>query len=228
MNQFKENLGIMTNDDLDKLKNTRVLLVGLGGLGGYVANSLVRLGVGKIILVDYDIFDISNLNRQLFSAHEYIGQRKSEVISSFLKTINPEAHIRSYPHPIESLSEGIYKDIDIIIDAVDNISSKCHLETMGKAHNKPLLHGSIGGWYGQLGIIMPGADILHSIYKDQLMGVEKIQKSPTFTPGIIANMMVAELIKFITHKDALINEILMIDLLKHDYQILIQENKKKE
>jgi tRNA A37 threonylcarbamoyladenosine dehydratase len=76
LEQYWNNLGIMSSMELDAIQNKKIMIVGLGGLGGHVADSLVRLGVSRIMLVDFDVFEVSNLNRQLYSTHENIGEYK--------------------------------------------------------------------------------------------------------------------------------------------------------
>ena len=226
MDQFQENLGVLSKKELNILINTKVLLVGLGGLGGYIANSLVRLGVQSLILVDPDTFNLSNLNRQLFSSHTILGERKVEILKKELLDINPNAIIAIFPEKIETIDSSIFEDIDILIDAVDNIKTKCYMEDLGKQLNIPLLHGAIGGWFGQFGLISPGSNILNELYGEKSFGLEKTLKSPTFTPAIIANMMVNEFVKFIAKKDhVLFNRIMMVDLLNNDYQIMFDKSK---
>ena len=86
-----ERNGIITDDEQNRLKRTKVAIVGLGGLGGYVAEQLVRLGIGELVLVDGDVFNESNLNRQLFSTEAAIGHSKAEVANARLKAIDSEA-----------------------------------------------------------------------------------------------------------------------------------------
>ncbi len=223
MDQFEENLGILTIEELESIKYSNVLLIGLGGLGGYIANSLARLGVTSMTLVDFDIFQLTNLNRQLFSMHSNLGMNKTEVIQIAIKKINPKCQISIFNQKIEAIDLDHLGGFDLIIDAVDNIETKCYLENLGERLNIPLIHGAVGGWYGQVGIILPGSKLLNKLYEDNQQGIEKIQKSPTFTPAIVANIMIAEMVKLITKKpSALINKIMLIDLLNHQYKILFK------
>ncbi|MCF7931345.1 MAG: ThiF family adenylyltransferase, partial [Acholeplasmataceae bacterium] len=91
--QFIENLGIMSEETYNKIINCKIMIVGLGGLGGYLANHLVRLGVNHLTLVDYDRYTLSNLNRQLFSSLETVGKYKAEVIKEHIHKINPQCMI---------------------------------------------------------------------------------------------------------------------------------------
>lgn len=234
MNTFDEkNKGIIDDSTLQRIKQIRLLVVGAGGIGGHLANHLVRLGVKTIHLCDYDVFQASNLNRQLFSSLAVLGQRKVDVVARAISGIRPDVTIVSHPCSIEDIDSSIWEEIDIVLDAVDSIKTKLNLEDMAKKHNLPLVHGAVAGWYGQIGIIMPGSNVLHHFYKDSEYGLEKELGSPTFIPSVVAGMMVSELIKFLQGQDkALINKIMMVDALNHDYHTLafnhLSSDKKKE
>jgi molybdopterin/thiamine biosynthesis adenylyltransferase len=226
MDQFKENLGILTEDELEKIQKMHVLLVGLGGLGGYIANSLVRLGVIKMTLVDFDTFQLTNLNRQLFSSQSNLFQLKTKVLKKALLEINPAIEVSLYSKAIETMNFDQTQNFSMIIDAVDNIQTKCYLEDLAENLGIPLLHGAVGGWYGQFGIIMPKSHMLQELYGIQKYGIEKSMKCPTFAPPILANMMVSEFVKYVVYPNqALINKIMMVDLLNNDYEIIFDKSK---
>ena len=224
MEQYSRNMGIMNHNEFQIIRNTKVLLIGVGGLGGYIASSLVRLGVNEITIIDFDNFETSNLNRQIFSTNKTLNMSKVEVTKQKLYEINPKVLINTISNKYDdSVTESLYKGIDIVFDAVDNIETKLLIEKHCSIYNKPLIHGAIGGWYGQLGILFPNAYLLRDIYKDKTKGIEDSLKSPTFIPGIVGNMMVSEFIKFILAKDSLINKILFIDVLDHEYRVIYQK-----
>lgn len=222
--KYSRNMGIMNDFELEKFKKTKALVVGVGGLGGYIASSLVRIGVSSITIVDFDKFDDSNLNRQLFATSKTINKSKVEVVKQELLNINPELNITAVNSKLDELfDKTCFEGIDVVFDAVDNIKSKVLIEKYCSIFNIPLIHGAIAGWYGQLGIIMPGSNILSELYKDKEKGIESVLMSPTFTPGIVANMMISEFVKFILKKEALVNQILYIDLLDHEYRIIYKK-----
>lgn len=224
MNQYIRNMGIINEEEFNVVKNTKVLLVGVGGLGGYIVSSLVRLGVENITIIDFDDFEESNLNRQIFSSTLTLDKSKVEVTKDKLLEINPLVKIKTIHGKYDSsIDKSFYNDIDVVFDGVDNIEAKLLLEKDCSHYNKPFIHGAIGGWYGQMGIILPNAFILKDIYQNRAKGLEKELLSPTFTPGILGNMMVSEFLKFILKKDSLVNKILFIDLLDHDYRIIYQK-----
>lgn len=224
--QFMDNLGIITNEDYKILNNLTVLIVGLGGLGGNFVNNLVRLGVKKIFLVDFDSFEEQNLNRQLFSNIENVAKNKVDVITKELMRINVNCIIESAISRIQELPLEKLKDVDYIIDAVDNIETKIYLAELGNKLNIPVLHGACAGWYGQVGWILPGNELIKETYGQELYGLEKEYKNPSFTPAVVASIMVAEFIKMIQKsKNTVINQLLLIDLYNNT---LLKSGKNKD
>ena len=223
MKQFEANLGIMSKEGHDRISRKHVLVIGLGGLGGYIASSLARLGVLNLTLIDYDRFDESNLNRQLFSNHETIGLFKGDVVKEELLKINPSINVTVIKKDINTVNLNDLSSIDMVMDAVDKIHTKLYIETLASSLNVPLIHGAIGGWFGQLGVILPHSNLLKKLYGEIFEGVEKTLKNPTFTPAVFGNMMVSETVKvFLNHEDTLWNKIISIDLLTYHKHVLIE------
>lgn len=226
-----KNTELISITGLNKVKDTRVLIVGLGGIGGHLANHLARLGVKTLHLCDHDVFQPSNINRQLFSSVASLGSSKADIVGKAVQGIRQDVKVVVHACRIENLDSHIWNDIDIVMDALDNVKTRIYLEDMAYRHNVPLIHGAIGGWYGQVGIIMPGSRILARLYQGKEQGPEAILGSPTFTPSVIAGIMVGEFVKCMQNDEhALIDKIMMIDLLNHDYQILTfdEPNERKE
>ncbi len=121
-------LGI-TDEQFDKLQNSTVAVIGIGGVGSYSAESLARTGIGKLILVDKDVVDITNINRQIHALHSTIGMRKTEVMKNRINDINPNCEVTVMDM---FLNEETYPDlfahnIDFLIDASDTITFKITL-----------------------------------------------------------------------------------------------------
>jgi len=208
---YKMNMGVISNEDFNKLQRLDVIIVGLGGLGGYVANQLIRLGVVKMTLVDFDTFTESNLNRQLFSTINNIGEYKVDVICKELKNINPLASIKFIKKRIQDISD---LSGDYIIDCVDNKETKIYLSKLSNTLNIPLLHGACGGWYGQVGWMSPTCTLLEELYGDEELGLEKVFLNPPFIVNAVASVMVSEFIKMIKNDSRVVlDQILLIDLL---------------
>ena len=125
MEQLKR-LELLIGDKIDKVKNTTVLVLGLGGVGGYAAESLARSGIGKLIIVDNDVIDVTNLNRQIISNHENIGKRKVDEWEKRIKSINPNIIVDKVTDFITTENNHIIfdKQFDYLIDACDTITTK--------------------------------------------------------------------------------------------------------
>ena len=120
---------IFKKEGLETLKNSHVLIVGLGGVGSFAAEFITRAGVGKITIVDGDTVDITNINRQLPALHSTVGQHKIDVVGDRLKDINPELElirINEFLSPERTL-EIVSKEYDYIMDCIDSVTPKINL-----------------------------------------------------------------------------------------------------
>lgn len=117
------------NDNLNKLKGSTVVVLGIGGVGSYAAEALARSAVGRLILVDKDVVDITNINRQIHALTSTIGQSKVELMKERVKSINPNCEVVTLPiFYNEETAEQIFQyKPDYIVDAIDTITSKIHL-----------------------------------------------------------------------------------------------------
>lgn len=219
--RYSRNEKMLTPEENKSLKNFKVAVIGCGGLGGYCIEMLARLGIGSIVCVDGDAFDESNLNRQLFSEEALIGHSKARTAEMRIGRINSEIRVKAYGVMLtETNYQQMITTCDVVVDAVDSIETKLFLQNICEKLNLPLIHGAIGGWYGQVSTILPGDRTLDMIYKNK-RSIEKELGNPSFTPGTIASIQVAEVLKVLLNKgDILIKKLLFIDLLNHDYEVL--------
>lgn len=196
------------------LKEKSIAIVGLGGLGGYVAEAFARLGVKKITLIDHDVFEITNLNRQLNSYPDNLGQSKVQATQEQLKRVNPEISIKTYPVKLdESNAQALLGSHDIIMDCLDNIPTRLLLEATAEKLTLPLIHGAIGGWYGQVSVVLPGSQTLSKLYQNQEEKISSYWGNPVFIVSTIASIQVAEAVKVLIGRDnTLAGKLLFIDL----------------
>lgn len=221
--RYSKNLNALSVEDVEKLNNSHVCVVGCGGLGGNILEYISRIGIEKITAVDGDIFDETNLNRQLLSTTENLGLWKVNEARRRLKLINPKVDFVGIKNKIteENIDSLLPKNVDCIIDAVDNIKTRFLLEEFAEKNEIPLIHGAIGGWYGQISVIMPGDKTISKIYQSK-EDDEDSKKEPMgnlpHIASLIASLEVNELIKLLTGKgDLLRNEMLYIDLKSNSY-----------
>lgn len=129
MDQFERLRLQIKEENLEKIKNTSVLVIGLGGVGSYAVESLARSGIGTLIIVDNDVVDITNLNRQMMSLNSNIGQKKTDVWESRIKDINPNCKVIKIDKFItkDNIDILFKENIDYIVDACDTIETKKEL-----------------------------------------------------------------------------------------------------
>ncbi|WP_082026523.1 ThiF family adenylyltransferase [Flammeovirga sp. OC4] len=133
---FERNIGLITEVQQAKLSEGSVLIAGVGGMGGVAAEVLVRMGVGNITICDFDIFETSNCNRQLYSNSITIGQHKAEVLKEKFLEINKELNIRAVIEPVQLANvEELLENIDVIINGMDDMFSSIVLERTARKKN---------------------------------------------------------------------------------------------
>ena len=138
---FSRNRLLMGEDNLKKLKNSKVALFGIGGVGGYVAEALARSGIGSFLLVDNDVISLSNINRQIIALHQTVGKYKVDVMKERILDINPEADVtvsKCFFLP-ENSGEIDFSDCSYIVDAVDTVSAKIEIVMKAAKYNVPVI-----------------------------------------------------------------------------------------
>lgn len=126
MEQFSRNILLFGEENQKKLFNSTILLFGVGGVGSYTFEALVRAGIGKLIIVDFDKVDITNINRQLIATHQTIGQNKVDVALKRGLDINPNVIIETYNLKVDenNINNINFSNVNYIIDAVDDVNAK--------------------------------------------------------------------------------------------------------
>jgi adenylyltransferase/sulfurtransferase len=152
------------------LKHTEVFIAGAGGLGSSISVYLVVAGVGKMRVVDHDVVELSNLNRQILHWEEDVERRKVESAEEKIRKINSDVEVEVTSAEIteEDVLE-LVGDSDLIIDAMDNFPTRYLLNRTAIAKGIPLLHGAVSGFYGQVTTIIPGKTACLSVYFQNLL-----------------------------------------------------------
>lgn len=139
--QFQRTRQLLGSEEVDRLQNASVLLFGVGGVGGFTCEALARAGVGRIHIVDKDVVDITNINRQIIATHDTVGRPKVEVMKERILSINPAAAVEAtecfyLPDRAAEFDFGAY---DYVIDAIDNVSAKLSIICEAKAAGTPVI-----------------------------------------------------------------------------------------
>jgi tRNA A37 threonylcarbamoyladenosine dehydratase len=129
MNQFARTQQLLGKKALEKIKNAKVAVFGLGAVGSFATEAIARTGVGSLDLIDFDRVDASNINRQLYALNSTIGREKSDIAYERVKDINPQCNVEVKSSFInaQSLEELLSDDIDVVVDAIDGLNSKINL-----------------------------------------------------------------------------------------------------
>lgn len=139
--QFQRTRMLIGQENLDKLAAAKVLVFGVGGVGGYVCEALCRAGVGRIDIVDRDIVDVTNINRQIIATHDTVGKPKVEVCRQRMLSINPDIQVsaRQCFYLPDRADEFDFAAYDYIVDAVDNVTAKIDIICNAKAAGTPVI-----------------------------------------------------------------------------------------
>ena len=141
LNQFSRTQLLLGKEAMDKLANSRVAVFGIGGVGGYVCEALVRSGVGEFDLIDDDKVCLTNLNRQIIATRKTVGKYKTEVMKERILDINPDAKVNIHNCFFlpENADEFPFEEYDYIVDAVDTVTAKISLVMKAKEKNVPII-----------------------------------------------------------------------------------------
>lgn len=154
--RYSRNIGAITQAEQEALRAKRVLIAGGGGLGGHVLAHMLRIGVGGITLCDFDVFDETNLNRQLLCTLDTLGASKAETAAEYAAAVNPDVRFRALRERLDGDScRRILPGHDLVIDALDNVESRIELASACREAGLPLVYGAVGGWTLQAAVIMP-------------------------------------------------------------------------
>ena len=220
--RYARNIGTISEQENIMLAKKRVCVIGCGGLGGYVIESLGRMGVGHITAVDFDVFEPSNLNRQLVSETGLLGVSKARSAKARMERVNPLINVKAEEIRFEeSSAKELLRGHDVVVDALDSISARMLLQEKCAELGIPLVHGAIVGWYGQITVIMPGDCTLEKLYPPGVeRGAEAVLGNPSFTPAVVGSIQACEAVKLLIKRGrTLQNRVLSIDLLNQEFVV---------
>lgn len=174
LNQFSRTEMILGSDAMKKLNNSRIAVFGIGGVGSYAAEALVRAGIGTLDLIDGDKVCLSNINRQLFATHLTLDLYKTDAAVKRLSEINPDVRINAFNcyYNSENAEQFIFSDYDYIIDAIDMVSSKLLLAEKAYNSSVPIISSMGAG-----NKLNPTAFEVTDIFKTSVCPLAKVMRT---------------------------------------------------
>lgn len=199
----------MFSELLDKLHSKKVVVIGAGGLGGNIVNLISRLGIGKILIFDGDVFDSSNINRQLYCNQLTLGKNKAEVAAEETRKIGI-SDAEAIPDFFQEKYFPLLKGYDCIIDATDNVNARLYLEQVAIRSGITVIHGAINAYFGQIAVVRPGDKTLSKLYSGK---IEPTRETISYIPATVAALQVCQMVKFLSNAGALDREeVLLVDM----------------
>lgn len=152
-------MSIVTRSEQERFKDAKITVIGCGGIGGETIEMLARMGIGELVLVDEDAFDLSNLNRQTLASIADLGLDKSAVAKEKVRLINPYVKVTTFnEHVDQSNINKVIGDSNIVIDALDNVLTRVIVSRTAKEKGIPYIHGAIHGTLGQITVFLPNSE----------------------------------------------------------------------
>lgn len=132
---------LIGEEALNKLKCSKIIVFGIGGVGGFAVEAFARAGIGNITLVDYDIIDITNINRQIIALHSTISRKKTEVMKERINDINPDINVITISEKLtkDNIADFNLEGYDYILDAIDDVQAKLTLISYAKSKRIPII-----------------------------------------------------------------------------------------
>lgn len=217
--RYARNIPALTEEECTLLLGKKVAVIGCGGLGGHLIDQLARIGVGFLRVVDGDVFEPSNLNRQLLSEVPLLGVSKAKAAADRVMRVNPDIEIEAVTHFLtQDNAAQIIAGCDVVLDGLDNIESRKILAAACQKAGIPYIFGAIQGWMAQAAISMPGDNLIEILYPAGTVIRDKSVLS--FTPALCASMQVALCVKLLTGRTVETGTLYYFDLLNQEFEAI--------
>ena len=224
--RYARNFDTLSRTEQDRLASAKVVVLGLGGLGGGVCEMLARTGVGHLVLVDGDVFDAGNLNRQLLCTEALVGTSKAKAAEKRVRAVNSQVTVT----PVAAYADktNLYDMIigsDLVVDCLDSIHGRFMLQDAAKKAQMPVVAGAIAGVSGQVTVFFPEDKGYELIYgkRDHLpaKGVETRTGNISYCALMVAAVQASECIKLLLDRgDVLRNKLLIMELWSNTFEIM--------
>ena len=217
--RYERNVPALSVAECALLGAKRVAVIGCGGLGGHIIELLARVGVGHIVAVDGDVFDKTNLNRQLLSETALIGRSKAQAAYDRMQRINPDVEVTPVMAFLcEDNAADIITGCDAVVDALDNVQARRILSRACEKAGIPYVYGAISGWVAQCAVSMPGDGLIEKLFGAEPEITDKSVLS--FTPALCAAAQCALCVKLLCGRDVQTGQIYYFDLLNMEFETI--------
>ena len=212
--RYIRNVDILSTLEQLTLAESRVAVVGVGGLGGQVVLLLARVGVGTLVVVDCDRFDETNLNRQALCVEETLGEPKTKAAAEAVAAINPG--VRVIPHPVRMDAMGIDEILagcHVVVDGLDNVPDRLLLQESAGRLGIPMVHGALAGFEGRVMSVFPGDAGVKQLYGEAAGGAdadrpEAVLGVPAVTAALIGTLQAMEVLKILLKRGGLFRDVM--------------------
>lgn len=211
MERYDRNRSTISPAEQETLRTAHVLILGCGGLGGYVIEFLSRIGVGHLTVVDGDVFCPSNLNRQVLSTEQNLGMSKARAAAARVHAINSDVAVEAVEvFADEKNLPALLEGKDLVVDALDNAPMRVLAARLAGEKGIPMVHGAICGWSTRVHTVYPGDEIMEFLCAENVMYAAG---NLPFTAALCASIEAAEAVKILLHRGTVADKRLIeIDL----------------
>ena len=217
--RYERNVPALTEAECEALRRKRVLVVGCGGLGGHLIEMLARIGIGVLRVVDGDVFEPSNLNRQLLSEVPTLGLSKAKAAATRINRVNPEVEVEAVAENMTEVNvHELLQGCDAVLDGLDNIESRRVLASACTRAGIPYIYGAVNGWVAQAAISMPGDHLVDILYPKDV--VIKNKSVLSFTPALCASVQVSLCVKLLVGRAVETGTVCYFDLLNQEFETI--------
>ena len=217
--RHSRNIPALTEAEQALLAGKTVAVIGCGGLGGHLTELLARVGVGSIRCVDADVFEESNLNRQLLAAMNTLGTSKAKAAAERVTAIDPAVYVTAHPVFLtRDNARELLTGCDAVLDALDSIEARCILSEACAELGIPMVYGAISGWVAQAAVSMPGDGLIDTLFPAN--GELRDKSVLSFTPALCAAIQASLCVKLLVGRPVQTGTVLYFDLLNQEFEVI--------
>ena len=217
--RYIRNIPALSEEECALLQSKKIAIVGCGGLGGHLTELMARIGCRELVLIDGDVFETTNLNRQLYSEPSCLDCKKALMASDRVNRINPDVHVTCHDVFLTAENaDALIAGCDAVLDGLDSISARKQLKQACRKAGIPYIFGAISGWVVQTAISLPDDDLIERLYPENTQIRDKSALS--FTAAFCAAMQTSLCTKLLTGRAVETGTVFYFDLLNQEYEVI--------